>query len=273
MGDEELETELITPIQRILDQCRNVRTVARKLVKRVEEVTNESSALKPIFIPRLAHLTGANGLMELALKFGVQLAQQVRLYVIEVKDRKDALKLTRVLSSVRSSAGEIKAGGGTGSWQTASELLSQLQREAVDVLTLAIEPDSAVKSEHVALVAEMFADKLSVVTGIPPWLVRVDEIKAIAAVNVDAERKIAQMNEEMQELVRGIKNRVGDGPRCAPQSNHEASIDVIAGPKHQRIRCQSPVNGAPHGSVEKASGFNDRFGRPALQGAQAREGV
>jgi dynactin 1 len=147
MGNEELETELVVPLQRILDQCRNVRTVARKLVKRVEDLTSESSALKSIFIPRLAHLTGANGLMELALKFGVQLAQQVRLYVIEVKEKKDTLKLTRVLSSVRSSAGEIKTGGGTGSWQTASELLSQLQREASDVLNLATESDSVMKSE------------------------------------------------------------------------------------------------------------------------------
>lgn len=190
LGDEELEVELIAPLQKILDQCRNVRTVARKLVKRVEDLTNDSSALKPIFVPRLSHLTGPQGLMELALKFGVQLAQQVRLYVIEVKEKKDALKLTRILASVRSSAGEIKAGGGTGSWQTAGELLSQLQREAADVLSLATESDSVMK-----------------ITGTAPWVLRVDEIKSMAAVNVDAERKIVQLNEEMQELVRGIKNR------------------------------------------------------------------
>jgi dynactin 1 len=152
MGDEELESELIAPLQKILDQCRNVRTVARKLVKRVEDLTNDSSALKPIFIPRLSHLTGPNGLMELALKFGVQLAQQVRLYVIEVKEKKDSLKLTRVLASVRSSAGEIKAGGGTGSWQTAGELLSQLQREAADVLALATESDSVMKSAFISVI-------------------------------------------------------------------------------------------------------------------------
>jgi dynactin 1 len=48
----------------------------------------------------------------------------------------------------------------------------------------------------------------SVVSGVAPWLLRVEEIKALAAVNVDAERKIVKLNEEMQELVRGIKNRV-----------------------------------------------------------------
>lgn len=190
MGDEELETELVNPLQKLLDQCGNVRTVARKLVKRVEELTNESAALKAEFIPRLSHLTGGSGLMELALKFGIQLAQAVRLYVIEVKEKKDTLNLTRVLTSVRSTAGEIKAGGGTGSWQTVGDLLSQLQRDAADVLALATDSDSVMK-----------------ITGVAPWLLRVEEIKTLAAVNVDAERKITQLNEEMQELVRGIKTR------------------------------------------------------------------
>jgi hypothetical protein len=36
----------------------------------------------------------------------------------------------------------------------------------------------------------------------------------MAAVNVDAERKITQLNEEMQELVRGIKNRVSESWYC-----------------------------------------------------------
>ena len=147
MGDEELETELISPLQKLLDQCGHVRTVARKLVKRVEDLTNESAALKAEFIPRLSHLTGGSGLMELALKFGIQLAQAIRLYVIEVKEKKDTLNLTRVLTSVRSTAGEIKAGGGMGSWQTVGDLLSQLQRDAADVLSLATDSDSVMKSK------------------------------------------------------------------------------------------------------------------------------
>ncbi|KAG8838361.1 hypothetical protein FRC18_004966 [Serendipita sp. 400] len=187
MNEEELEIDMIAPLQKILDQCRNVRMVARKIVKRVEDLTNDSSALKAEFIPRLSHLTGV---MELALKFGVSLAQEVRLYIIDIKEKKEALKITRLLTSVRSTAGEIKTGGGTGSWQTVGDLLSQLQRDAADVLSLATESESAMK-----------------ITGVAPWLLRVQEIKTLAAVNVDAERKVAQLNDEVQELVRGIKHR------------------------------------------------------------------
>lgn len=42
-------------------------------------------------------------------------------------------------------------------------------------------------------------------TGIAPWVRRVDDVKAALAVNVEAERKVAQLNEEMQGLVRNLK--------------------------------------------------------------------
>lgn len=145
MGDEELEVELIVPLQKILDQCRSARIVSRKLVKRGDDLINESSALKAVFIPRLQHLVG---LMALALNFGVNMAQQVRSYLMDVKDKKDAYKLTRVLDIVRSTAGEVKTGGGIGSWQTVSDLLTQLQRDSADVVSIASESESVMKSAY-----------------------------------------------------------------------------------------------------------------------------
>jgi dynactin 1 len=49
---------------------------------------------------------------------------------------------------------------------------------------------------------------LHTVTGEAPWVVRVAEIKASAAINLDAERKVTQLNEELQSLVRAIRARV-----------------------------------------------------------------
>lgn len=48
----------------------------------------------------------------------------------------------------------------------------------------------------------------SQVAGEAPWVIRVEEIKAAAAINLDAERKLLQMNEELQGLVRAIRTRV-----------------------------------------------------------------
>lgn len=44
-------------------------------------------------------------------------------------------------------------------------------------------------------------------TGVAPWVTRIGEIKASMAINVEAERKVAQLNDEMQGLVRSLKTR------------------------------------------------------------------
>jgi dynactin 1 len=45
------------------------------------------------------------------------------------------------------------------------------------------------------------------VSGTPPWVARVTEIKASAAINVEAERKVVQLNDEIQALVRNLKSK------------------------------------------------------------------
>ncbi len=43
------------------------------------------------------------------------------------------------------------------------------------------------------------------VLGTAPWVSRIDEIKAATAVNVEAERKVAKLNDEMQALTRSLR--------------------------------------------------------------------
>ena len=44
-----------------------------------------------------------------------------------------------------------------------------------------------------------------VVSGTAPWILRIDDIKAATAVNVEAERKVAQLSDEIQALARTIR--------------------------------------------------------------------
>ncbi len=48
---------------------------------------------------------------------------------------------------------------------------------------------------------------LRTVSGTAPWVTRVEEIKANMAVNVEAERKAAQLNDEIQGLIRSLKTK------------------------------------------------------------------
>ena len=49
--------------------------------------------------------------------------------------------------------------------------------------------------------------EIILVTAIPPWVLRIEEIKTSLAVNVEAERKVTQLNEEIHGLARRIKER------------------------------------------------------------------
>jgi dynactin 1 len=50
--------------------------------------------------------------------------------------------------------------------------------------------------------------KVYLVTGIEPWITRIEEIQAQMSLNVEADHKAAQLTEEIQNLARGIKTRV-----------------------------------------------------------------
>jgi len=56
------------------------------------------------------------------------------------------------------------------------------------------------------------------VTGVAPWVTRIAEVKAALAVNIEAERKVASLNDEMQGLVRTL--------RAKDQNIQEATVKI-----------------------------------------------
>lgn len=95
---------------------------------------------------------------------------------------------------------------GVSCWEAVGEAIAQLAGECNKLLPTALEPESVVKSMllccRIPLILNAF-----IVTGTPPWIVRVDEIRAHTAVNIEAERKAAQFQDEIQGLVRSLKSR------------------------------------------------------------------
>jgi len=49
--------------------------------------------------------------------------------------------------------------------------------------------------------------KMPPVTGTAPWVARIAEIKAVLAINVEAERKVASLNDEIQALARNVRSK------------------------------------------------------------------
>ncbi|KZV79203.1 hypothetical protein EXIGLDRAFT_632417 [Exidia glandulosa HHB12029] len=186
--DLDIDEQLFTPLQQLQDQCKSAKVMSRKLVKRIEDLLFDSNALKPYLTPNLNSLTV---LVSKAVDFGIQLAQKVGAHLAELRQSKAPLKLTSIIGFVRELAiANSSKLEGSPTWEVLGDTIKQIVQDVGALMPTALESENVIK-----------------ITGISPWVARVDEIKAAAAVNVEAERKVGQLSEELQELVRSIKAR------------------------------------------------------------------
>ncbi|KZT27488.1 hypothetical protein NEOLEDRAFT_1060271 [Neolentinus lepideus HHB14362 ss-1] len=201
LGGYDIENEFFAPLQKVLDQCKGAKSLSRKLIKRLEELIMDSLALKVSLIPQLQALN--NKVSEL-VNFGIQLAQQIMPHLSDARGEKEAFQLTKVLSFVKqvtsSTVGKDRKDGVT-SWEAVGEYIAGLVNEAAALVPLAMEGVNVTK-----------------ITGNAPWVVRVKEIKANTAVNIEAERKVAQLSDEIQGLYRSLKSK--------DQSIQEAGVKI-----------------------------------------------
>ena len=65
------EAEFFEPLQKALDQCRSAKVLSKKLIKRVEDLTQDSMALKAHLVPQLQNLN--NTVPEL-VNFGISVS-------------------------------------------------------------------------------------------------------------------------------------------------------------------------------------------------------
>ncbi|KAJ8507158.1 hypothetical protein ONZ45_g10447 [Pleurotus djamor] len=190
MGGFDPETEFFQPMQSVLDQCKGPRTLSKKITKRLDDLVQDSAALKPHLIPHFKSLTD---MLNELLNFGISLAQLILSHRNDARSAKSSFQLATVLSYAKQSAQAMVAKDakpGETWWEAVTGRISLLSQSASKLLPLTSEQENVVK-----------------LSGMPPWVIRVDEIKAALAVNVEAERKVASLNDEMQALVRSLKSR------------------------------------------------------------------
>jgi dynactin 1 len=128
-------------------------------------------------------------------------------HVDEVRASKSPFLLSKVQSFVNNIASSTVAKickDTTSSWSSLTKAISELVAQTNALLPRTMDHENVVKSVPLNLLLEHYLI-LDAVTGTAPWIVRIEEVKAAMAVNVEAERKVAQLNEEMQGLVRTLK--------------------------------------------------------------------
>ena len=82
--------------------------------------------------------------------------------------------------------------------------ISQLIAEIAKLLPFVMEPENVLKRTVTSYIYELQAYG---VYRFWQWVTRVEEIKANMAVNVEAERKAAQLNDKIRGLIRSLKTK------------------------------------------------------------------
>ncbi|KAF5385085.1 hypothetical protein D9615_001067 [Tricholomella constricta] len=190
MGGYDIEAELFGPLRTLLDGSKGAKSVSKKLTKRLDELIDDSTALKAHLIPQMK---GLSNLAAELVNFGISFAQQIMPHLSDARSAKSSFQLTTLLGLVKQIAAATVAKDmkpGESVWDAIRASIAVVVQEGGKLLPLALEPENVLK-----------------ISGAAPWITRVAEIKASLAVNVEAERKVAQLNDEMQGLVRSLKTK------------------------------------------------------------------
>ncbi|KAF8167287.1 dynactin [Crassisporium funariophilum] len=190
MGGYDIEQVLFEPMVKLLGRCKSAKMLAKKLIKQLEELSKKSSALKPHLI---AQLTALSNYAPQLSNFGVSLAGQIVSHIKEIRPSKSALQLVTILKLVKESATSTLAKDlktGSSPWEAVGDAITHLIEEGNKLFPTVTE-----------------AENIITVSGTAPWIARIQEIKAALAVNVEAERKVAQLNDEIQALARNVKTK------------------------------------------------------------------
>ncbi|KIY73325.1 dynactin [Cylindrobasidium torrendii FP15055 ss-10] len=185
------EPELLDPLQKILDGCKSAKLVSRKLVRRLEDLSQESFAAKAIYVPHMRTLVEAS---QKLVAFAFTLARSTTEHISDARGAKASFQLVTMLSFVKQATTTtvgMEARVDASFWDPISDALKRFAQDASNLLAAIFEPDGVSKMPAVN----------------PPWVTRIDEIKTALAVNVEAERKVAQLNDEIQGLLRTLKTK------------------------------------------------------------------
>jgi dynactin 1 len=75
MGEYDIDEVLFNPLQKVLQQTKGAKNISRKLTKRIDDLVEESSALKAHFVPRL---NAVNDLMPELTNFAIQVRRATK---------------------------------------------------------------------------------------------------------------------------------------------------------------------------------------------------
>ncbi|GJN94727.1 hypothetical protein Rhopal_007818-T1 [Rhodotorula paludigena] len=198
LGDGDLDDAIFKPLQNLVNHARNAKVLTKKLLRRFDDLNATSSALSVDHAQGFETLAYNSSAIAGAM---LKLASDVQHYVVEVRSTKQPLELPTLLAIAKEIAAVELGKQSPRPLEEVNALLVQLTQNIGTTLKTAMEPEHVVKLSFDA-----------------PWLARVTQLQSSAAINVDAERKVVQLNEEMRDMLRDL--------RAKDQAHQEATVKI-----------------------------------------------
>ncbi|GAA5942628.1 uncharacterized protein JCM15063_000844 [Sporobolomyces koalae] len=187
LGDASLDDLVFKPLQNLVNHARNAKVVTKKLLRRFDDLVSASSAIG------LEHAEGFETLAynSTAIAQAVsKLGSDVSAYCTEIRATKQPFEVNALVSIAQEIA--------------AVELGKQSARPLEEINSLVVQ---LVTDVGTTLSASLEAERVVQLSYSAPWMARVAQIQSDAAINVEAERKVIQLNEEMRELAREVRTK------------------------------------------------------------------
>ncbi|KAI8329056.1 dynein associated protein-domain-containing protein [Chlamydoabsidia padenii] len=185
-GIERLEYDYLEPLSRLIVQSKNSKIMARKLLRQLEDLTEQALA------PKVEHLHRFKTLYAISSKisrFCFETYKQIAAYVDTKRGSKEEISLKIIQQIVYNKADEILEIAESTMWEGSLNTLKSLTNELSNTFSR-VDNDNKM-------------DKI--VTGTAPWTQRASDMKAEVVVDHDKDRKLQQHADEILKLIKDIK--------------------------------------------------------------------
>ncbi|KAI8984000.1 dynein associated protein-domain-containing protein [Mycotypha africana] len=185
-GVERMEQNYHEPIGRFIAQAKNSKIIAKKLMRRLEDMFEEAMTLKLDQLHRFNTLLAISSKL---CKFCFDTCKAITTYIDTKRGGQEDIELTAIQKIILEKGDEILEMVESSMWESALRNIKSLNSEL---------DNTNVQIEHI--------DKLDkITTNVAPWTQRASDIKAEVVVNHELERKLQQHNEEIVKLVKDVR--------------------------------------------------------------------
>ncbi|KAG9306594.1 hypothetical protein G9A89_004791 [Geosiphon pyriformis] len=185
-GADQFNVEFFQPLQSLVSQSKSTKSMARKLLRRLDELCEQSLALKADFLHQFHSCFTISSIL---VDFCLKTWKAISAYINDKKDTKEELLLSGLQQLIYRVTEQILNINEVNMWEGCTKSLQGLCQEigTLDNITNDSERSETAKK------------------GESPWVIRSKNIKAEVVVNQETERKLQQSAEEIRELMKELK--------------------------------------------------------------------